>query len=271
MAAKVGYAREIAMSANAAAPPGPEAWRVQNMRLIAFPREPQSAVPQSWWREVTGAEPESVSERRQKQEKEESGVYEGTLLTLGLDLLRIQWTVAPQLDAESINLEEQPPVLGPFVQRKNWFRDLMERWLPRCPPIHRLAFTASLLQPTSNHQTGYELLNRYLRWVDIDPQSSEFLYRINRRRPSGTGIPNLMLNRLSTWVVAKFGVLVAAVGGGHPEQQFRPTENYACAVELDINTTPDFTGLLPQDNLIRIFTELVEAGVDIAQNGDARP
>jgi len=259
------------MSANAEAPPGPEAWRAQNVRLIAFPREPQSTASQHWWRDVTGADPDNVVERRQTQEKEESGVHQGTMLTLGFDLLRIQWTAAPRLDAENINLEEQPPVLGPFMQWKDWFRGLMERWLLHCPPIHRLAFTASLLQPVPNHQAGYEMLNRYLRWVDIDPQSSEFLYRINRRRPSGTGIPGLTLNRLSTWVVAKFAVLVGVVVGGHPEQQFQPTESFACAVELDINTTPDFQGLLPQDDLIRIFTELVEAGVDIARHGDVRP
>ena len=259
------------MSAQAESPPGPEAWLTQNLRLIAFPREPQSAVAQNWWREVTGAEPENIAEKRQKQEREESGVFEGALLSLGFDLLRIQWTAAPRLDAENINFEPQPPVLGSFTQSKDWFRGLMERWLPHCPPIHRLAFTASLLQPVPNHQSGYEMLNRYLRSVDVDPQSSEFLYRINRRRTSGTGIEGLTLNRLSTWVVAKFVVLRAVVVGGHPEQQFQPTESIACAVELDINTTPDFHGLLPKDDLIHIFAELVEAGVDIAGQGDVRP
>jgi hypothetical protein len=259
------------MSERAEAPPGPGAWRAQNLRLIAFPSEPQFAVRQGWWRGLTGADPENVVERRHKQEKEESGPFQGTTLTLGFDLLRIQWTAAPQLDAENFNFLEQPPVIGPFMERKDWFRTLMEQWLPHCPPIHRLAFAASLLQPVETHEAGYRMLDRYLRWVEIDPHSSEFLYRINRRRASGTGIPGLMLNCLSTWVMAKFAVLVRVIAGGHPEQQVQPTESFACAVELDINTAPEFQGLLPQADLIRIFVELVEAGVEIATRGDPRP
>src|SRR5438094_560296 len=103
------------MSERAEAPPGPEVWRAQNLRLIAFPREPQFAARQDWWRGLTGAEPESVIERRQKQEKEESGIFQDATLTLSIDLLRVQWTAAPRLDAENINLGEQPPVLGPFM------------------------------------------------------------------------------------------------------------------------------------------------------------
>jgi hypothetical protein len=259
------------MSKQAEAPPDPEAWRAQILRLIAFPRDPQFATQQDWWRGLTGVDPENVLLKPQKQEKEASGPFQGAVLTLNIDLLRVQWAAAPGLDAESINLDEQLPVLGPFLEKKDWFRALMDQWLPHCPPIHRLAFTASLLQPVENRQAGYRMLDRYLRWVEIDPESSEFLYRINRRRPSGTGIPGLVLNRLSTWVVARFAVLVKIVGGGHPEQQIQPTEKFACAVELDINTAPDFQGPLPHADLPRVFAELVDAGVAIATRGDVRP
>src|SRR5437868_1922782 len=102
------------MSATAAQPPGPEAWQAQNMRLIAFPREPQYAVQQDWWRALTGTEAESAIDRRQKHEREESGIFEGVSLTLGIDLLRVQWTAAPRLDRENINVVDNPPLLGPL-------------------------------------------------------------------------------------------------------------------------------------------------------------
>ena len=79
------------------------------------------------------------------------------------------------------------------------------------------------------------------------------------------------LNRLSTWVVAKFAVLIQVVEGGHPEQQIQPAESFSCAVELDINTAPDVRGPLPHEDLPRIFAELVDAGLQIATRGDARP
>ncbi len=262
------------MSVNADPPPGPEAWQAQNLRLIAFPRSPQFATQQNWWMHLTGAEPENVLDRRQRHEREESGTFQGASLSLAIDLLRIQWTVAPRVDAENINLEDQPPVLGPFSERQGWFRGLMEQWLPHCPPINRLAFTASLLHPVDDHPSGYQLLDRYLRWVEIDPQSSEFLYRINRRMPTATGIQGLVINRLSTWAVGKFTVLAQAIMGvdqPQADQQLLRGERFACVVELDVNTIPDFAGPLPQQDLPRIFAELVDAGVQLATHGDARP
>lgn len=258
------------MSESAEAPPGPEAWQAQNLRLIAFPGEPQFALQQNWWQRLTGSDPENVLEKKQKQEREESGVFQGAVLTLSFDLLRIQWTVSARLDAENLLGGQMPPVLGSFIEKQAWFRGLMEQWLPHCPPIHRLAFTASLLQPVPDHPAGYRMLDRYLRWVEIDPQSSEFLYRINRRAESAV-VQGMGINRLSTWLVGKFAVSVRIITGGHPEQQIKPTETFACAVELDINTVPEFAGPLPHADLPRIFAELVTVGVEIAARGDERP
>jgi hypothetical protein len=156
------------------------------------------------------------------------------------------------------------------MERQRWFRGLMDQWLPKCPPIKRLAFTASLLQPATGRRASYELLDSYLRCVDIDPESSEFLYRINRRRDSAIGVPGLVINRLSTWLGAKFVVLTGLVEAGIPEQPLRQQETSYCALELDINTAPDFPRLLPQGDLIRIFGELVESAVEIATRGDMR-
>jgi hypothetical protein len=227
-------------------------------------------VRQNWWQELTGAEPENVLEKRQKQEREESGVFQGAVLSLSFDLLRIQWAVSPRLDVENLPGGQLPPCLGSFIERQAWFRALMERWLPHCPAVHRLAFTASLLQPVPDQPAGYRMLDRYLRWVEIDPQSSEFLYRINRRANSAI-VQGMGINRLSTWLVAKFAVLMRIVEGGHPEQQIEPTETFACAMELDINTAPEFRGPLPHADLPRIFAELVAAAVEIATRGDTRP
>jgi hypothetical protein len=244
------------------------------MQLIAFTREPQYAAQQSWWRELTGAEPENVLDRPQKRERAASGTLQGVSLALGIDLLRVHWTASPRVDAENLNLVDQPAMLGQFVDRQRWFRDLMTQWLPRCPPITRLAFTAGLFQPVADHVGGYQLLDRYLRSVDVDPQSSDILYRINRRIDSATGVPGLVINRLSTWAVAKFGFLVqTVVAGGQPqgEQELLRGERFGCALDLDINTAPELQGQLPVANLPAIFAELVEAAVEIARRGDTRP
>jgi hypothetical protein len=258
------------MSERAEAPPSPEAWQAQTLRLIAFPTEPQFAARQNWWQELTGVEPETVLDKRQKQERDESGGFRGAVLSLSFDLLRIQWSLFPRIDAENLPGGQVPPVLGSFMEKQAWLRDLMEQWLPHCPPIQRLAFTASLLQPVPDQPAGHRMLDRYLRWLEIDPQCSDLLYRINRRANSAV-VHGMSINRLSTWLVGKFGVFARVVQGGRPEQQVELTEKFACAVELDINTAPEFRGPLPPADLSRIFAELVNAGVEIAARGDARP
>lgn len=258
------------MSRNADAPPNLEMWQAHNLRLIAFPAQSQYGVTQNWWQGLTGVGAENILDRPHKHEREETGTFQGHTLSLVIDLLRIQWTATPLIDADNFNLAEQPPILGPFMDRQEWFRRSMEQWLLHCPSITRLAFAANLLQPVENHQAGYRLLDRYLRWVEIDPDSSDFLYRINRR--ANSAVPGLGLNRLSTWGVTKFAVLVQAIGGGGPQgEELMRRERFACSVELDINTAPEFQKPLPQANLAAIFGELVDAGIHLATHGDAHP
>src|SRR5262249_17916290 len=101
---------------------------------------------------------------------------------------------------------------------------------------------------------------------------SDFLYRINRRVGSSSGIPNLEINRLSTWSAAQYTLAIRARLPGElpagPGQSI--TQQYVCALELDINTAQDFPGdILPPEALPRIFAELVDRGMELAAKGDA--
>ena len=44
--------------------------------------------------------------------------------------------------------------------------------------------------------------------------------------------------------------------------------SYYCRLELDINTAPECFGLLTPDKLPELFTEMVEMGKEIAEEGD---
>lgn len=259
------------MSRDAQSPPDPDVWQAQYLRLISFPVEPQNSVQQNWWHDLAEADRESRVDK--KLQVEEEGVFEGLSLLLSIDLLRLQWTVAPRLLAD--NLPQGPPTLGPFLQWKDWFRNHMHRWLTMSPPIRRLAFAAVLVQPVENREAGYAMLDRYLRSVDIDPQSTDFLYRINRRVRSRTDVPELHVNRLTTWSVGRFAVVVRGQLTGLADQeagqQIARSETHACVLEFDINTVPEPAGrVLPREALPRVFDELVELGVDIATRGDIR-
>ena len=259
------------MSAKAPLPPDPSAWQAQYLRLIAFPTTPQVAVEQNWWQDLTGLEVESSL--RKRHERADTGVFQGVSLELEIDELRVRWTTSPRLDPS--NPPEQLPILGPFLERREWFQGLMSGWLQHCPPIKRLAFAGALVQPLEDHRSGYQLLDRYLRKVEVDPDTSDFLYRINRRTASATDIPHLFINRLTTWTAAQYRVEIRVGLTGQPgfegSQPVARKEQDVCALELDINTVPDFPdGVLPQGELQRIFAELVEVGGDIASHGDTK-
>ena len=107
------------------------------------------------------------------------------------------------------------------------------------------------------------MLRGYLPAVEISVDSSDFLYQINRRRPSRV-VDGITLNRLSKWSVQKAqGVTV--LGDGTVERQ--PIE-FSCRTELDINSAPEHTDELPKACLQDLFIECVELADELAVRGD---
>ena len=244
-------------------------WRAQYVRLIAFPSEPQLAAEQNWWLDLTGNQPETSL--RKPQKREDSGVFGEVALSVEIDPFRVKWTVAPRVDAD--NLPDDFPTLGPAFERRDWLIELMGRWLAICPPIKRLAFAGNLLQFVDSRDEAYSRLDKYLHSVQVDNDTSDFMYRVNRRRDSQTGIDGLHINRLSTWAAAKLNFGLHAVSQGTGETRNVPIreDHNACVLELDINTVPDFPEPeLPYEALLRIYTELVDIGLETAELGDCR-
>jgi hypothetical protein len=253
------------MSQHAALPPPPNVWEAVHFRLVVFPQDTSLAMQKDWWKDLTGADPESSV--RKKSERQDAGMFEGFHLVVSVDAFRVQWTVTVPIDPEKA--VDGIQTVGSFVERKDWFQELMERVLPTCPAINRMAFHASLVQKVDNREEAYKLLDQYLRHVEVDPKSSDLLYRINRRRHSAL-MPGLDINRLSTWsspnVVAELSVIDFAA----TEKQVRKSEKDYCAVDLDMNTMQEFQGILPPEHLPAIFRELVAFGTEIATKGDVK-
>jgi hypothetical protein len=258
------------MSRDAPNPPSLAVWQAQYLRLIGFPDQPQNSVQQNWWHDLTGIDPETRVRRR--LEVEEEGVFEGNSFSLSIDLLRLQWTLAPRMSPD--NLPQGPPTLGSFIEHKERFRFHMHNWLAMSPPVKRLAFTGVLVQPVESREAGYDLLNCYLRCVDIDRESRDILYRINRPVRSETDVPNLYINRLSTWSVAMFTLVIreqlVGMAGQEAGHQVAMDSKFACLLELDINTVPEPPDrILPRESLPRILDELINLGTALATVGDA--
>lgn len=243
-------------------------WRAQLIRATIFPSPDASITAESWWDDAVGGEPESRTVRPATRQRQEEGPFEdGGRLTLSINALGIvQWTLTPE---QPKDLPVDIPVVGPVEELSKPFLGLLNRWFRSTtyPPATRLAFGVTALLPVEGHRDGYETIASYLPAVTIDPEnSSDFQYRINRPRLSATQKPGLYINRLSTWSVYKVTLVASAASA--PTAPSLVDERFACAVELDINTVPTFTGTFASSDASAVISELERLAVEILAKGD---
>src|SRR5262249_17266511 len=119
-----------------------------------------------------------------------------------------------------------------------------------------------LLQPAASSKEAYRVLGAHLPTVNLDSNPNDFLLQINRRKEKSDVVDGLPINRVCTW--SKMNVAIQI----EPGKRFRWPDRCYSAVELDINTVPERTEVLPRDSLARLFQELASLGIDIGERGD---
>jgi hypothetical protein len=232
------------------------AWQLEFARLFAYPAESALSTEQHWWQDLAGQAPDFESPQPTQSSKVSNGTFKGTRLSLTIDRNCIVWKVQPVPKAGDL------PTLGPFREKFDWVVEFLTPWLANsCPPIRRLAFGGKLLQPAATQQEAFQILAAKLPGVKLEPNPNDLILQINRRRDSNA-VKGLPLNRVSTW--SKMNVPYSA----QPRTPFQWPENCYSAVELDINTAPEKTELLPHQSLARLLRELADLGVEIAERGD---
>jgi hypothetical protein len=247
------------------------AWKVIILRLTAFPSPAAQLADRNtvlnWWTEVVGKPPETLKSQPRTNEQLAESSFESGVLALSSNPIRIDWhyRVSEEPNDETNTL----PTLGSFPETLNTFFETAKSWLETetCPPVARLAFGAILVRPTATRAASYELFPIYLPYNHDLEGASDFLYQINRRRDSVTGIPELRINRLSKWSAIEF---MQTVFAGQPSSLRQLPSLYGFRLELDMNTFPEFEGELPHDRLPELFGELVDLGTEIAEQGDVR-
>lgn len=243
------------------------AWQAETLRLTAFPAPSANISTPTWWTELLGGPAETKVLRPSKGGELEEGPFEGGRLRLMTQLSRIDWALFP-IPAKAEGAEGFLTV-GAFLKILDPFLRLMLRWfeLQTCPSVQRLAFGAVLILPVENTVAGHRLLSAYLP-IKLDPEdASDFGYQINRRRDSKSGIPGLRINRLSKWSVLSIQTIELSLGQS-AARYYPGGEQFACRLELDINTIQEFQGEFSREQLPGVFQELVDLGCEIASLGD---
>lgn len=243
-------------------------WQAESFRLTAFLSPSAQGVEQDWWKVLTNDDPERRTSEPKKGLQQEEGTFkdekiEGTLV-LTIRPTRIDWQLLPLLETSNTGF----PTLGSFADSLDSFLSLMLRWIEMAPPIQRLAFGAVLNRSTDSSKEAYKLISSYLPF-SLDEDSSDFIYQINRpRKSASTEVSDLLINRLSKWIVTLLEGFILAPN--KPESYIKTLTQFAVRLELDINTTPEFSVELSSEQLSQVFQELVELGKEIATKGDVK-
>ncbi len=247
-------------------------WLVESLRWTTF-LSPSAGIEEDWWSRVTGTPSEAKISRPRLAGYQEQGLFDGKLLLLTVLPKRVDWQLSLAVRPE----ETLPdfPSIGAIAATVPPFLQLIRRWLEIAPHVERLAFGGVLLLPVDDPKMGYRKLSEtFLRTLPIDVEgSSDFFYQINRPRVSRTAITGLRVNRLSKWSVGLYQRLMIGLTVGAGESTAEKAEGaqlYACRLELDISTAPEFPSELPREQLHSLSDELVELGLEIALEGDVK-
>jgi hypothetical protein len=233
-------------------------WQVRSVRFTIF-LQPTVQISSTVWQEITGHEPETSLAQKNLGIRQESGAFADGKLTVTIQPMRLDLQHEPADPAPSA-------VLGTFPSALDALRALIGRWLESggFPGAQRLALGVILRAPVPDVRTGYNELRSYLRAVPEAEDATDFLYQVNRPRDSDAGVSGLRINRLSKWSVSGWQTVVVSSSGqlvGGPLQ-------FACNLELDINTAPEPATELTIQAVPRIVDDLIAGATEVVEGGE---
>ena len=193
------------------------------------------------------------------------GKYGPGRLVLDITGNKIDWVLAPSADFPRLKVDKLPPSIGLFTETRDDFVKTISHWLVSSPPIFRVAFGARLMLPVTDKEEAFRRLSSYLPFILDEKNSTDFSYQINRPRISRVLGGDIRINRLTRWASLVFRTIVTTVGKTNVTTQ---SNNYACFLELDMNTDADVDKPLPEKDLTNLFLELVQLANEIAEKGD---
>ena len=251
------------------------AWQAELLRLTAFLSEPPPK-DNNWWAELIGQPPQREERLRREGELRVGGPLSRPELANANLLLRVRqeridWVLGVGVEAGEGVPDIAESHLGPFTDVIPVFVEMMQTWLGLAQvATTRLALGAVLKLPVQSREEGYSVLSPYLPF-NLDPESSDFSYRINRPRPSASLGDDTLINRLMTWQVLQTEIMVISLPSGESRTETASREGgpfFACRLELDINTAAERPGTLPQERIGDLLEEFATMAIEITREGD---
>jgi len=239
-------------------------WKIDTFRLTGFHTEQQNDYDKSLWTKVIGTESQFANYKRNGNQflyQNDSELTDKKLL-IAQAPERMDLLFTPR--EEELRDQEKFrkfPSIGVFPDNITKFTAIIDKFFDKInPDFERLAFGLVLYFNVESEKEGYKYLSKYLPSLKLD-NAVDFIYQINRPKSSEKS-KDIMINRLSKWSVAK-----RTLRGNSGIIAGKNEENFACKLELDINTKPE-TKIKSKDIQTKIFKELLDLAKNISLNGD---
>lgn len=233
-------------------------WQVRSTRFTMF-LHPEAKVAANLWQELTGQEPENSVVQKTLGLRQESGPFGDGKLTATVHAMRVDLVHDPADISPAATL-------GRFPEAASATISLVKRWVESgaMPASERLALGVILRAPVPDLRTGYNELRKYVSAVPQADDATDFLYQVNRPRAAGSGVQGLRINRLAKWSVSAWQTVMVAGGS----QMVGGPREFACNLELDINTAPESAGEFTVQQVPRILDDLLLGAGEVAEHGE---
>jgi hypothetical protein len=231
------------------------AWQTESLRVSAFPISGATVVPNSW-KEITGNDPDENVKQPPPMPSFDAGPFFAGRLSVGYQAGRIDLVLTP--DQTNRSQSEGLRHLGDFDPAMDKVLPAARKMFRPEMVMQRLAIGAILLRPAKSSEDGYKILKSILPVAREIPEiASDFSFQLNVPVVlSVTGIPDIRINRLLKWNVARFQIANIVGGSGVPTQIVGGTEIYVVRVEMDINTQGDLAVPLSYQNILDVIDRL---------------
>jgi hypothetical protein len=235
------------------------------VRLSVFSSTPIVAS-ESDWQLLTGQE-EAENRVAVPGGRMFSGKFGSGQFSLAHTGQRIDIILGP---SPAVEMKEPALLLaGPWPAVSETMAAASVRWLEGVRfPVIRLGFGAVLLCQTETRDQAYELLKDLLASVVVDPlRMSDLFFRVNWAENS-TVRTGLKLNRITNWASVRIAQNLIQVTGEQQMAIVPGRELNAVRLELDNNTDPANNVQFNKDEIVPIFSELLEMARENAEKGE---
>jgi hypothetical protein len=240
-------------------------WTTETLRLSLFLKENAKLSVADWKAITSQDEPQTMQTLATR--KSFIGPFQGGVLNVSVLGSRIDAVVLPKSPTETIE-EGYVPTIGPWPGGCTDYVKATSPWLATLDyPIHRIAFSGTLLAKADSVQDAYAGLLSLLKSVKGDPERMrELVYRVSWPQKSKV-IAGVTLHRITTWAALQIQLQLVIQTG----MKSTTTETEATQVirfEFDHSTDSERMDPFDRAQLVPIYDELVALASENAEQGE---